>query len=162
MAYSSYITIFLCLCSLQQLTSFYIGVPLKATHRVGSVLQRSETIRLQVIGNILTPEEFEEITTKSVSKVPCVIDFQKSECKPCKKIAPDYEALSVKYDGKVRFFKIDADTSKEALALMKANGVKSVPTFHVWTEGVKVDTVQGAHLDEVEETIVIELKKQSS
>lgn len=116
---------------------------------------------LSVIGNILTPEEFESITTKSTSSVPCVIDFQKSECKPCKKIAPDYEALSNKYDGKVNFFKIDADTSKEALSLMKANGIKSVPTFHVWVGGNKVDTVQGAHLDEVEETLVIELNKTS-
>lgn len=119
-----------------------------------------QNTRLQSIGNILTPEEFESITTKSTTNVPCVIDFQKSECKPCKKIAPDYEALSVKYDGKVNFFKIDADTSKEALALMKANGIKSVPTFHVWVGGNKVDTVQGAHLDEVEEILVIELNKQ--
>lgn len=119
-----------------------------------------QNTRLQSIGNILTPEEFESITTKSTTNVPCVIDFQKSECKPCKKIAPDYEALSVKYDGKVNFFKIDADTSKEALSLMKANGIKSVPTFHVWVGGNKVDTVQGAHLDEVEEILVIELNKQ--
>lgn len=117
--------------------------------------------RLGAIGNILTPDEFESITTKSTSNVPCVIDFQKSECKPCKKIAPEFDALSAKYDGKVNFFKIDADTSKEALALMKANGIKSVPTFHVWVSGTKVDTIQGAHLDEVEETLLIELKKQS-
>ena len=122
--------------------------------------RRTHRTNLQAIGNILTPEEFESITTRSSSNVPCVIDFQKSECKPCKKIAPDFEALSIKYTGKVDFFKIDADTSKEALALMKANGIKSVPTFHIWVAGIKVDTVQGAHLDEVEETLIVELNKQ--
>jgi thioredoxin 1 len=122
---------------------------------------RYQILPRQAIGNILTPEEFEIITTKSTSKVPCVIDFQKSECKPCKKIAPDYEALSVKYEGIVNFYKIDADTSKEALSLMKANGIRSVPTFHVWIGGIKVDTVLGAHLDEVEDTLILELKKQA-
>jgi thioredoxin 1 len=114
---------------------------------------------LKAIGNILTPEEF-ELISKSTSKTPCVIDFQKSNCKPCKKIAPDYEAMSVKYEGKVKFFKIDADSSKEALSLMKNNGIKSVPTFYVYVEGVKVDTILGAHLEEVEATLIEELKKQ--
>ena len=141
--------------------SFHVAKPCGAAILSRSIVNRKQLSRLGAITNILTSEEFENITTKSSSKVPCVIDFQKSECKPCKKIAPDYEAMSVKYDGQVNFFKIDADTSKEALSLMKANGVKSVPTFHVWVEGVKVDTVLGAHLDEVEETLVIELKKQS-
>ena len=145
-----------------------ILIAISATHvsalsclRSLSLGRRINLTSLRAIGNILTPEEFESITTKSSSSVPCVIDFQKSECKPCKKIAPDYEALSIKYTGKVNFFKIDADTSKEALALMKANGIKSVPTFHIWVAGNKIDTVQGAHLDEVEETLILELNKQT-
>jgi thioredoxin 1 len=150
----SFATMFLYILSALMVTSFSFK-----SSRIGCFNARQ--YELSVIGNILTPEEFESITTKSTSRIPCVIDFQKSECKPCKKIAPDYLALSDKYDGKVQFFKIDADTSKEALSLMKANGIKSVPTFHVWVAGNKVDTVQGAHLDEVEETLVIELNKIS-
>lgn len=150
----SFATMFLYIFSALMVTSF-------SFHSSRISCSKARQVRLSVIGNILTPEEFESITTKSTSSIPCVIDFQKSECKPCKKIAPDYLALSDKYDGKVQFFKIDADTSKEALSLMKANGIKSVPTFHVWVAGNKVDTVQGAHLDEVEETLVIELNKIS-
>ena len=147
-----------------QLTLSYSILKLSVATKVrnqGIKIGRKLLAPLQSISSILTPEEFEAITTLSTSNVPCVIDFQKSECKPCKKIAPDYEALSEKYEGKASFFKIDADTSKAALLLMKANGIKSVPTFHVWVAGVKVDTVQGAHLDEVEETILIELGKQA-
>ena len=33
---------------------------------------------------------------------------------------------------------------------MKSMGVRSVPTFHVWAAGEKIDSVQGAHVDEVE------------
>lgn len=161
---TSYLLLLVCILK-AQLTLSYSALKLSVSKKVynqGISKGRRQLVPLQSISNILTPEEFEAITTMSTSNVPCVIDFQKSECKPCKKIAPDYEALSEKYEGKASFFKIDADTSKAALALMKANGIKSVPTFHVWVAGVKVDTVQGAHLDEVEETILIELGKQTS
>jgi len=78
-----------------------------------------------------------------------VVDFQKSACKPCIRIAPEFIALSEKYGSSCMFFKVDGDGSKEALALLKANGIRSVPTFHVWVKGQRVDMVQGAHLDEV-------------
>lgn len=161
--FSIWVTVFVCIFQTQLISSYSVLKP-SVTRKVGSqgnIYGRRNLIPLRSIGNILTPEEFEAITTQSTSQVPCIIDFQKSECKPCKKIAPDYEALSEKYAGKASFFKIDADTSKAALALMKANGIKSVPTFHVWVGGIKVDTVLGAHLDEVEETILIELEKQA-
>ena len=110
-----------------------------------SILRRSIS-RLFAIEPLLTTEEFEAVTSKTVSKIPSVIDFQKSGCKPCIKVAPAYEALAKKYEGQANFYKVDADTSKEALGLMKTMGVRSVPTFHVWAAGEKVDSVQGAHV----------------
>jgi thioredoxin 1 len=158
MSFSTYFALILAfLCISIQSVSSYNGRKFVVSYSNQKV--EKPQAHLKAIGNILTPEEFESITTKSTSKIPCVIDFQKSNCKPCKKIAPDFEALSVKYDGKVRFFKIDADSSKEALSLMKNNGIKSVPTFYVYVEGIKVNTILGAHLDEVEETLISELKK---
>jgi len=108
------------------------------------------------VTNILTPAEFEEATKGAASAegLPSVIDFQKSKCKPCIRVAPEYEALAEKYKGTARFFKVDADSSAEALALMKANGIRSVPTFQVWKGGELVDSIQGAHLDELEESLV--------
>ena len=101
---------------------------------------------LFAIEPLLTTEEFDAVTSKTVSKIPSVIDFQKSGCKPCIKVAPAYEELSKKYEGQANFYKVDADTSKEALGLMKSMGVRSVPTFHVWAAGEKIDSVQGAHV----------------
>jgi thiol-disulfide isomerase/thioredoxin len=77
------------------------------------------------------------------------------------KIAPAFEALSKQYEGKAKFYKVDADSSKEALALMKVMGVRSVPTFHIWNAGTRIESIQGAHLDEVEYTLKLELSKQN-
>ena len=46
--------------------------------------------------------------------------------------------------------------------MMKHNGVRSVPTFHIWNGGNRIDTIQGAHVDDVEAAIQDEIKKVSS
>jgi thioredoxin 1 len=76
------------------------------------------------------------------------------------KVAPLFEDLAKRYDGKARFYKVDADSSPEALGVMKANGIRSVPTFHIWNKGVRIDSIQGSHLDEVELLIKAELDKK--
>ena len=109
-------------------------------------IQTQRLQSLSAIEPLLTTDEFDAVTSKSASKIPSVIDFQKSGCKPCIKVAPAYEELAKKYEGQANFYKVDADTSKEALGLMKSMGVRSVPTFHVWAAGEKIDSVQGAHV----------------
>ena len=123
--------------------------------------QRESSIILRAIEHVTTTEEFEQITSKSTSTIPVIIDFQKSACKPCIKVAPAFEALSKQYEGKAKFYKVDADSSKDALALMKTMGVRSVPTFHIWNAGERIESIQGAHLDEVECTLKRELDKQN-
>ena len=86
-------------------------------------------------------------------KNPFVVDFQKSSCGPCIKMAPELEKMAEKYDGFVEFFKVDADSSKDALQLMRDTGVRAVPTFYIYEQGTKVDMVNGARLDEVETSI---------
>ena len=124
-----------------------------------SCIRRKSIVIRNIISPILSNAEFEGITTKSESNNLAIIDFQKSACKPCIRIAPAYEALSEKYDGLVKFYKVDADTSKEALQIMKVNGIRSVPTFQIWLGQKQINSIQGAHLDEVEESIRQELRK---
>ena len=54
---------------------------------------------------------------------------------------------------KVIFLKCIGDSSAEASALMKREGVRSVPSFHVWKDGSKVDTISGARIEDVEAAI---------
>lgn len=114
------------------------------------LIKRSSGLEANVV-NIISKEQFQEIVDSNVgTDKPTVVDFQKSQCKPCIRIAPEFDALAVKYDSQVNFYKVDADTSKEALGLLKQEGVRSVPTFQVYFNGEKVDRVQGAHIDQLE------------
>ena len=102
----------------------------------------------------LEADEFQGIVDSTNSnEYPIVIDFQKSKCGPCMKIAPDLEKMADKYAGKVDFFKVDADKSKEALKLMKTQGIRAVPTFHIWFKGEKIDTISGARIDELDQSL---------
>lgn len=116
-------------------------------------------LKVANIQDIFTAEQLDAITVKCTSPEPVIIDYQKSKCKPCLKVAPLYEELAKKYEGKAKFFKVDADSSPEALSVMKANGIRSVPTFHIWRLGTRIDSIQGSHIDEVEALIEGELQK---
>ena len=59
-------------------------------------------------------------------EIPAVIDFYADWCGPCKMVAPLIEELSVEYDGRVDFYKIDTDAEQE---LAGAFGVQSIPSL---------------------------------
>lgn len=81
-----------------------------------------------------------------------VVDYSTTWCGPCKMVLPKYVELSEKYP-KVTFLKCIGDSSADASALMKREGVRSVPTFHFWKNGVKLDAVNGARIEEVEAAV---------
>jgi thioredoxin 1 len=115
---------------------------------------------LAAIGDIKSQRELDDVTIRGGSS-PVIIDFQKSACKPCIRIAPQFLEMSEKYS-QVQFYKVDADSSREALDLLKGNNVRSVPTFQLWRCGKKIDDVRGAHLDDVTYLIEDELKKMGA
>jgi len=101
------------------------------------------------ISEITNSAEF-ATATKEEEGVLVVVEFQKSHCKPCMRIAPEYEALATKFQPLgARFYKVDADTGKDSLNVLKENGIRSVPTFQIFDGGKRIDTIQGAHVDEV-------------
>ena len=108
-----------------------------------------------------------------------VIDYSTTWCGPCKVALPKFVGkckmryerkfpkkhtynlclyvihteLSNKYTNVV-FLKCIGDTSSEASQLMKREGVRSVPSFHFWKKGAKIEVVNGARIDEVEASII--------
>lgn len=57
---------------------------------------------------------------------PCIVDFYADWCKPCKVLAPIYEKLAAKYEGKVDFYKINVDHNKELAGAFRVNSIPTV------------------------------------
>ncbi len=66
------------------------------------------------------PEEW-----KYEGDIPCVIDFYAVWCRPCKMVAPIMDELAKKYEGKVKFYKIDTDKEKKLAGVF---GIRSIPS----------------------------------
>ena len=50
-------------------------------------------------------------------------------------------------------FQVIGDASPDASKLMKREGVRSVPSFHYFKDGEKVDVVNGANAEAIEAAI---------
>mmetsp|Transcript_10606 Transcript_10606/g.25530 ORF Transcript_10606/g.25530 Transcript_10606/m.25530 type:complete len:150 (-) Transcript_10606:292-741(-) len=96
-------------------------------------------------------------TIKNAGGALVVVDYSTTWCGPCKVIAPKFEDFSEKYADAV-FLKVIGDASPEASKLMKREGVKSVPSFHYFKDGKKVDVVNGANAEAIEACITKHLK----
>ncbi|MDR1544538.1 MAG: thioredoxin family protein [Prevotellaceae bacterium] len=102
--------------------------------------------------NIVTDNNFEEILA---SNDVCVIDFSATWCVPCKKLAPDFEELAGKYEGKAFIGKVNIEDSPEVTEKCE---IYSVPTVIFFKNGVvQTDRIVGAHSKSEYENRILEL-----
>ena len=85
----------------------------------------------------LTDQNFEAETAKGVT----FTDFWATWCGPCKKIAPDVEALAEEYKDQVIIGKCDVDDNDE---LTGKFGVRNIPTVLFIKDGEVKDKTVGA------------------
>lgn len=78
-----------------------------------------------------------------------VIDAYATWCGPCKVMAPEVVKFSKQYPD-ARFYKIDVDELSE---LAQELEVRAMPTFLLFKDGVKVETVVGANPKALETAI---------
>lgn len=81
-----------------------------------------------------------------------IADFYADWCGPCKQIAPVYEQLSAQLSrpNKITFSKINTDRQQE---LAQAYGVTAMPTFMIFKNGRRTDSIQGANMQALSSAI---------
>ena len=74
------------------------------------------------------------------SDIPIVVDCYTEWCGPCKMINPIFAILSVEFDGKVKFIKIDLDANPTVARHFKVIGV---PTLLLIKDKMKIRSIVG-------------------
>lgn len=80
--------------------------------------------------NAITDTSFENEVVES--KTPVLVDFWAQWCGPCKALAPILDDLVQKYEGKVKFVKLDVDQNP---ATPPKFGVRGIPTLILFKDG---------------------------
>ena len=86
----------------------------------------------------VTSKELDRILKESTQTVFC--DFWATWCGPCRMLAPVYEEISVKYDGKAIFLKLDVDQNEEAAIKYS---ISSIPNIIAFKNGAPVSNSLG-------------------
>lgn len=82
-----------------------------------------------------------------------VVDYWAPWCRPCLAIAPAIEGLAAMTANAVKFIKVDASVEGTEGLCSVYPRVSSLPTFHVFANGVLADVVVGADLGTVVQTV---------
>ena len=95
----------------------------------------------------ITSANFEEVVLKS--ELPVLLDFTAPWCGPCQAIAPMLEDLSIEFDGKAIFAKVNVDNNNE---VSMKYGVRNIPTIVLIKNGEAKEKLVGANSKEVYKT----------
>ncbi|KAH7338813.1 thioredoxin-like protein [Rhizoctonia solani] len=84
--------------------------------------------------------ESKKLTASNPAYRSPILDFYSTTCRPCKAIAPSYEAFAEKYKNVV-FLKCDIGAAE---SVADEYGITAVPAFMFLKNEIKVDQVHGA------------------
>lgn len=75
------------------------------------------------------------------SETPVLVDFWAAWCGPCRRVAPEVEAVALQLGEKVKVFKVDIDAEPD---LATRYGIQSIPALYIFKGGKVVDQILGA------------------
>lgn len=106
-----------------------------------------------MVRQIRSAHEFDRLVEKHAKEtgLPVIADFYSDGCGPCRQIAPIYQKMAKEtgQDNAV-FVKINTQAVPE---LSGRYNVRSIPTFLFFSDGKKVDTMQGADANGLQQRI---------
>jgi len=85
----------------------------------------------------LSLKEFDDFVKEGV----VLIDFHAEWCMPCLMMAPVIDELSEKFEGKIKFGKVNIDENND---LARKFNVASIPNFVLFKDGKPIDQFMGA------------------
>jgi len=88
-----------------------------------------------------------EVTKESADVL--VLSFGASWCGPCKALDPKVAALSETFAGRAQFIKIVGDKDPDGSKIMRREGVRALPEYHIFKDGEKVEVIKGVQYDQL-------------
>ena len=128
----------------QKIKSYLLGEKIPSGDETLANIKGKEEKRMTTgVVTIESEEQYNKIV--SSSKVPVLVDFTATWCKPCQRIKPFFKKLSGNYNAE--FLQVDVDKWEKIAAKC---GVSSMPTFQLFFDGNKVGEVIGADEEGIE------------